>query len=179
MSASTSPSDPRYPVGKFTAPPKIDDAARREMIQQIADVPARLKAAIAGLSDAQLDTPYRDGGWTLRQVIHHMADSHMNAFIRFKFGLTTNNPTVFAYDENIWAQTPDYMAPVDVSAKLIASLHERWVSMMRGMKPEEWKRTLTHSENGPMTLDEVLNLYAWHSRHHVAHITETRKRHGW
>ncbi len=179
MSASTSPSDPRYPVGKFTAPPKIDDAARREMIQQIADVPARLKAAIAGLSDAQLDTPYRDGGWTLRQVIHHMADSHMNAFIRTKFALTQQNPTIMAYDENAWAQTPEYKLPIGAPVQLLDGLHQRFATLLRGLSGDQWKRTLQHPERGPMTLDDQLALYAWHGRHHVAHITAARQRNGW
>ncbi len=171
--------DPRYPVGKFVAPAVITDTLRREFIRHIADAPAALSTAVSGLSDAQLDTPYRPGGWTLRQVAHHLADSHMNAFIRHKFALTQEQPTIMPYDEARWAETPDCTPPAKVSVQLIEALHQRWTTLWLAMAPADFARTLNHPERGVMTLDDLLALYAWHSRHHVAHITTTRKRQGW
>ena len=172
--------DLRYPVGKWVKQPVAGDAARAELIQHVADLPERLKAAVAGLSDVQLDTPYRPDGWTPRQIVHHIADSHMNAYIRFKLGVTEANPTIKPYDEQTWAETSDgKSAPLSLSLPLIEGLHQRWVTFLRSLEPSAFARTIQHPERGAMTLDELLGLYAWHSRHHTAHITEMRKRNQW
>ncbi len=171
--------DPRYPVGKFHYDGPYTEAQRQELITTLAELPAKLRAAVSGLNDKQLDTPYRDGGWTVRQTVHHVADSHMNSFIRFRLAITEDNPTIKPYDEARWAEISDAKEPVEVSLTLIDSLHRRMVVMLRDFKPEQWKRTLVHPENGQMTLDKVLGIYGWHSKHHVAHITELRKRMGW
>jgi uncharacterized damage-inducible protein DinB len=171
--------DLRYPVGRFSFTGG-DDSSRAEAIAIIADLPSRLRAAIAGMSDAQLETPYRDGGWTVRQVVHHLPDSHLNAFARFKFALTEDKPTIKPYDEAKWAELPDgRTGPVAPSLALLDGLHARWALLLRGMRAGDFARELVHPENGVMTLDRMLALYAWHSRHHVAHITELKKREGW
>lgn len=173
-------SDPRYPVGKFTYAGPPDEAQRNQFINDIEKTPAALRAALKGLSAQQLETPYRDGGWTVRQVVHHVPESHMNAYIRFKLGLTEDSPTIKPYMEDRWAATGDVEStPLEVSLTLLDSLHDRWVRLLRSLKPEEWKRQFNHPEMGPMPLEKNLALYAWHGRHHVAHITELRKRMGW
>jgi len=173
-------SDPRYPVGKFTYSIPPDEAQRKQMIQDIQEAPAELRTAIKGLSPQQIETPYRDGGWTVRQVVHHVPESHMNAYIRFKLGLTEDNPTIKPYEEDRWARTGDVRStPLEVSLTLLDSLHDRWVRLLRSLKPEEWKRQFNHPEMGPMPLEKSLALYAWHGKHHVAHVTELRKRMGW
>lgn len=174
--------DPRYPVGTFQRPQQLplsrDERAR--FIDTIAAVPARLREAIAGLSDAQLETPYRDGGWTLRQVVHHVADSHMNSYIRTKLALSEERPTINRYDEKSWANMADsVVTPVATSAALVEAVHERWVNLLRALPEEGFARTFVHPERGEMSLDTLLALYAWHGSHHVAHITTTRQRHGW
>ena len=172
--------DPRFPVGRFSPRPELTDADRSALIDAIAEAPAALRAAVDGLSDAQLDTPYREGGWTVRQVVHHLFDSHCNAFIRIRLALTEDNPVITAYDEAAWAKLPDsFDVPASVSLDLVEGLHLRWVSMMRHMTAQEWARTLRHPENGPMTMDRMLQLYAWHGRHHVAHITSLRAQKDW
>jgi uncharacterized damage-inducible protein DinB len=172
--------DLRYPVGKFTVAGEITAAMRAEWIEQIAAAPVRLQAAIAGLSDGQLDAPYREGGWTVRQVVHHLPDSHLNAYIRFKLALTEDEPLVKPYNEAAWANLPDNftVAPA-VSLQLLEALHARWVATLRAMKPEEFKRTFRHPELGTVPLERIQGLYAWHGRHHVAHITALRERMGW
>jgi DinB superfamily len=173
-------SDPRFPIGKFhyEAPPTPDQ--RAELIAAIEQAPAALRAAVAGLSPQQLDTPYRDGGWTVRQVAHHVPDSHMNAYVRFKLALTEDDPTIKPYAEDRWANLADTQStPVEVSHVLLDSLHTRWVHLLRLLKPEEWKRNFNHPEAGVMSLEKTLALYAWHGKHHVAHVTELRKRMGW
>ena len=171
--------DLRYPVGRF-AFTSADESTRAAAIATIADLPARLRAAVEGLSDAQLDTPYRDGGWTVRQVVHHLPDSHLNAFTRFKFALTEEKPEIKAYDEARWAELPDgRTGPVAPSLALLDGLHARWTLLLRALRPADLERQLVHPQNGVMTLDRMLALYAWHSRHHVAHITELRRREGW
>ena len=174
-------SDLRYPVGKFEIPPSISAGDRARYIDQIAAAPAALQQAVAGLSEAQLDTPYRDGGWTVRQVAHHVPDSHLNAYLRMKFGLTEDHPPVRPYDQDAWAKTPEYTTtPVAVSLQLLEALHVRWVNLMRGMSPRDFARTIQHPEwKVPYTLDLVACHYAWHGRHHTGHITELRKRKGW
>ena len=171
--------DLRYPIGKFQSAQKLTDAERRASIDAIAETPARLRAAVAGLSDAQLDTPYRPGGWTVRQVAHHVPDSHMNAFIRLKLALTEDQPTIKPYNEARWALLADAKIPIEVSLALLERLHERWVAVWRSLGPADWARKLNHPEVGVMTLDKMVADYAWHGRHHVAHITSLRERQGW
>jgi hypothetical protein len=173
--------DPRYPVGKFERPagPLTTDE-RRTLIDQIAATPARMRAAVAGLSEAQLDTPYREGGWTVRQVAHHVPDSHMNAFIRVKLALTEDQPTIKPYDEAAWAKLSDVRdTPVETSLTLLETLHARWDAILRAMTDGDFARTLLHPEHGVVTLDWLIALYAWHGRHHAAHITSLRERNGW
>lgn len=172
--------DLRYPVGKFKyeGPPSEDQ--KRKYLADIEQAPASLRAAIKGLSDQQLDTPYRPEGWTVRQVIHHVPDSHLNAYIRFKLALTEDEPTIKPYAEDRWAELPDTKnTPVEISLTMLDSLHNRWTRLMRSLKPEDWKRTFRHPELGLMPLEKNLALYAWHGRHHVAHITTLRERNGW
>ncbi len=171
--------DPRYPVGKFTWPEKITEQDRRAYIQQIEEAPAKLREAVKGLSEQQLDTPYREGGWTVRQVAHHLPDSHMNAYIRFKLALTEDQPPIKPYDQARWAELADSKLPVEPSLLLIESLHARWTALLRAMRPEDFSRTLKHPELGLVVLDKYVALYAWHGRHHVAHITELRGRAHW
>ncbi len=173
-------SDPQYPVGKFTYNNPPTDAQRKQMIDEIQQLPERMRAAVQGLSPQQLDTPYRDGGWTVRQVAHHVPESHMNAYIRFKLALTEDEPTIKPYEQGLWAELPDTKStPVEISLALLDSLHDRWVRVLRAIKPEEWKRTFRHPELGVVTLEKNLALYSWHGRHHLAHVTELRKRMGW
>jgi hypothetical protein len=173
-------SDPRYPIGKFTFNGPSTEAQRNQFIDDIEQTPAALRSAIKNLSPEQIETPYRDGGWTVRQVVHHVPESHMNAYIRFKLALTEDEPTVKSYMEDRWAGTPDVEStPLEVSLVMMEPLHDRWVRLLRGMKPEEWNRTFRHPELGLVPLERNLALYAWHGKHHVAHITELRKRMGW
>jgi hypothetical protein len=170
----------RYPVGKLTFDPDPTPGKRREWIQQIAATPAALRGAVAGLTTAQLDTPYRPGGWTVKQVTHHVPESHMNAYVRFKLALTEDNPTIKPYDEAAWANTADTArTSVDVSLALLDALHQRMVALLESLGDADFARPLMHPENGPMTVDRLLQMYAWHGRHHVAHVTELRKREGW
>lgn len=172
--------DLRYPIGRFSPPPAPDAGARLRAIGDIAALPARMRAAVDGLSDAQLDTPYRPEGWTVRQVVHHVADSHLNAFIRLKLALTEEAPRITAYNEKAWAELADARLPIAVSLDLIASLHARWVAIYGGMDDGQFSRTFVHPEYPePQTLDRQAHLYSWHSRHHVAHITGLRQRQGW
>ena len=172
--------DPRYPIGKPVLEERLSDEKRRQLIETIAATPARLRAAVKGLTAQQLDTPYRDGGWTVRQVIHHLPDSHMNAFIRTKLALTEANPAIKAYDEDAWSRLGDVPdTPVEVSLQLLDNLHQRWDVLLRSIRPEDFARTFQHPERGPLTLDQNLCIYAWHGQHHVAHITELRRRNGW
>jgi uncharacterized damage-inducible protein DinB len=174
-------SDLRYPVGQFQmTTDKLTDDERAQFIAQLADAPARLRAAVAGLDAAQLETPYREGGWTVRQTVHHVADSHMNGYIRAKFALAEDEPTIKAYDENVWAKLGDTPAtPIATSLNLLDALHERWANLFRSLTPAEFARTFQHPELGAVSLDRQLALYAWHSRHHTAHITSLRERMGW
>lgn len=172
--------DPRYPIGKFTPPQKVTPALRAQAIETIAELPAKFRAAVKGLTEAQLDTPYREGGWTVRQVAHHVPESHMNAYVRLKLALTEKEPTVKPYDEALWAKLPDAKSPIEVSLSLLDSLHERWVRVWRLLQPAEFARTLRHPEHAnTLTVDWLLFQYAWHGRHHTAHITELRKQRSW
>ncbi|HKV05237.1 MAG TPA: putative metal-dependent hydrolase [Candidatus Acidoferrales bacterium] len=172
--------DLRYPIGKYEPVETLTDAQRRVCIDQIAEAPARLASAVAGLKPEQLDTPYRPGGWTVRQVVHHVSDSHMNAFSRFKLALTEDAPTVKTYDEARWAELGDVKAtPVESSLALLENLHKRWVLLLRSLAPSDWPRKFRHPEWGLGTVDFLLAQYAWHGRHHVAHITALRGRNAW
>jgi uncharacterized damage-inducible protein DinB len=167
--------DLRYPAGKLAFDPDVTPGKRTAWIRQIAELPSALAAATNGLSAAQLETPYRPGGWTVREVVHHVADSHLNAYTRFKLALTEDNPTIKPYDEGAWATLPDTrQTPVGVSLTLLEALHTRWVAVLEAMKQEDFARPLVHPVNGSMTLDRLLQLYAWHGRHHTAHVTLVR-----
>ena len=172
--------DPRYPVGRYTPPAEITAEQRKVWIGQIAEAPAKLRAAVEGLGEEQLDTPYRDGGWTVRQVVHHLPDSHMNAFVRFKLALTEDTPAIKTYDEAEWARLPDVReTPIETSLTLLDALHERWLHLLRAMDEDQWQRAFRHPEWGEIRIDQTLGLYAWHGRHHVAHVTGLRERQGW
>jgi hypothetical protein len=174
-------SDLRYPVGPFQRKDTLTPDERRSMIDTIAAAPARMREAVAGLSEQQLDTPYREGGWTVRQVVHHVPDSHLNAYCRLKLALTENEPTIRPYDEALWAQLDDVRTtPVEVSLTLLESLHARWVGLLRSLKDDDFRRTFRHPEHaGTPTIDWLVALYEWHGRHHVAHITSLRERMSW
>ncbi len=171
--------DPRYPIGKFEMPNHVNTARRNEAIAEIASTPAKMRAAVAGLTDTQLDTPYREGGWTVRQVVHHVPDSHMNAFIRLRLALTEDKPTIKPYNESEWAKLGDAKAPIAVSQTLLDALHERWDLTWRGMKQEDFARPLIHPDHGEKNIDWLLFLYTWHGQHHTAHITHLRKQKSW
>jgi len=177
--ARPSAAHPRYPIGPFRKPASLTPDEIRAGIRVIADTPANLRRAVEGLDDAQLDTPYREGGWTVRQVVHHVPDSHLNSYVRFKLGLTEDNPTVKPYEEARWAETADNRLPIENSLRLLETLHARWVPLLESFRPEDWSRTLHHPEAGALRLDQLLALYVWHGPHHVAHVTELRKRNGW
>lgn len=179
MTTATAQPDLRYPVGKFAMPQSVSGAERSTFIENVAATPARLRAAVAGLSREQIDTPYRAGGWTVKQVVHHLADSHANSYIRFKLALTEDEPTIKTYHENLWAELPDKSIDPEISFRLLESIHTRWVAILRAMTPAQFARTLQHPEMGRMTLDQLLALYNWHGQHHVAHITSLRQRMGW
>jgi hypothetical protein len=173
-------SDPSYPIGKFIFGGSPDAQQRQKFIEDIEKAPAALRAAVQGLSPQQIETPYRDGGWTVRQVVHHVPESHMNAYIRFKLALTEDAPAIKPYMEDRWAKLADVQStPLEVSLSLLDSLHNRWVRLLRSLQAPEWKRAFTHPELGAIPLEKNLALYAWHGRHHVAHITELRKKMGW
>lgn len=182
MSTSpTSPSgqDPRYPIGKFRRA-EGDPSNHSAAIATLAALPENLRSAVYGLNAAQLDTPYREGGWTVRQLIHHIADSHLNAYVRVRLALTEEWPTIKPYDEKLWAELSDARsAPVEISLDLLDALHRRWAQLLRSLNEEQWQRGYTHPENGRQSIAEVVAVYDWHSRHHVAHIVELRKRMKW
>ena len=172
--------DPRYPIGKWDRRDALTPGERAAMIAQIAEVPARMRVAITGLDETQLDTPYREGGWTVRQVVHHVPDSHLNSYTRFKLALTEEEPTIRPYDEAKWAALSDSRdTPVATSLTMLDALHDRWTILLRAMSEDDFRRTLRHPELGVMTLDAMLSLYAWHGRHHVGHVTALRERMGW
>ncbi len=172
--------DPRYPIGKFLYEREPTEQQRQQFISEIEQTHAALRGAVANLSPQQIETPYRDGGWRVRQVVHHVPDSHMNAYVRFKLALTEEEPTIKPYAENLWAQLPDNReTSLETSLALLESLHVRFVNLLRSLTPEQWKRTFRHPELGVVPLEKSLALYAWHGRHHVAHITELRRKMGW
>jgi hypothetical protein len=172
--------DLSYPIGKCDYPQNVSRDARKQHVEEIAVAPARFREAVHGLNDAQLETPYRPGGWTVRQVVHHFADSHMNAYVRFRLALTEEQPTVRPYDEKKWAELVDARTgDVAVSLQLIDSLHRRWAALLESLSDADFGRTLHHPELGVLRLDTYLASYAWHCRHHAAHITSLRQRMGW
>lgn len=181
MPSVTAPDNLRFPIGKFQRPAgPLDAAQRARVIDTIAATPKNLSDAVRGLNDRQLDTPYRPDGWTVRQVVHHVPDSHMNAYVRVRLALTENAPLIKTYDEAEWAKLSDARAaPIDASLALLTALHDRWVRLLRSLKPADFSKTMTHPEHGAITIDYLLALYAWHGPHHVGHITSLRKREGW
>ena len=171
--------DPQYPIGKFVKPEVITCDDRTGAIATLAELPEMLRNAVNGLDAEQVNTPYREGGWTVRQLVHHIADSHMNAFIRLRLALTEDWPTIKPYDEKAWATLHDAVAPIEWSLELVESLHARWVMLLQSLDEQQWQRGFRHPENGPQTVEFATLLYAWHSRHHVAHITGLRATKGW
>ncbi|HRK35182.1 MAG TPA: putative metal-dependent hydrolase [Candidatus Hydrogenedentes bacterium] len=173
-------SDPRFPIGEFTSPGALPLDIVAQHVEVIAAAPAEFRVATAGLSPEALDTRYRAGGWTVRQVVHHVADSHMNSYIRYKLALTEENPTIKPYAEDRWAELIDgRTADIEISLRLIEDIHTRWVMVLRAMTPEDWARTFNHPERGKVRLDETAAMYAWHCKHHLAHITVLRAQQGW
>jgi len=172
--------DLRYPVGEFRFPESVGAQELAGFVDQIAEAPTHMRAAVAGLNDAQLDTPYRPGGWTVRQLAHHVPDSHINSYTRFRLALTEDEPVIKPYDEKRWTELADVQTvPVEVSLALLENLHARWVPLMRSLSDTEWKRSFRHPEIGVLRLEQNAALYAWHGRHHVAHVTRLRERMGW
>lgn len=172
--------DLSYPIGKYESKPSLTAVERAEAISQIAEMPKRMRDAVGGLSGGQLDTPYRPGGWTVRQLSHHVPDSHMNAYVRMKLALTEDEPTIKPYEEHLWAELADSReAPVEISLALLEFLHLRWEVLLRALEPDDFARRLRHPALGLMTVDDLVHHYAWHGRHHVAHITSLRQREGW
>jgi hypothetical protein len=170
----------RFPIGDFVKPDHLTPKDLQRAIAVIAALPENLRAAVDGLSDEQLDTRYRDGGWMVRQLVHHVADSHMNAYVRMRLALTEDWPTIKPYDEAKWAELEDARTlPVDISLSLLESLHRRWVTLLESLGEAEWARGYVHPEMGRLPLGVVAAMYSWHSRHHIAHVTELRKRMGW
>jgi hypothetical protein len=173
--------DMRYPIGRFRFPSESSGETRRQWIEEIATAPPQLRSAVIGLTTGQLDTPYREGGWTVRQVVHHVPDSHLNAYTRIKLALTEEQPTIKPYEEARWAELPDGRSgDIEPSLRLLENLHQRWLMLLRQLKPSDFDRQFRHPEHGRLfSVSETLALYAWHGRHHVAHITALRERMGW
>ncbi len=176
---TTTSTDPRYPAGKFNRPASVSSAERQPMIAEIEALPGAFRSAVAGLSEMQIDTPYRDGGWTVRQLVHHMPDSHLNAYCRFKLALTEDEPTIKTYEEARWAELADSRAPIEMSLALLESLHQRWAILMHAMPDPDWSKSFKHPEWANIRLDATLALYAWHGRHHLAHVTHLKRRNNW
>lgn len=173
--------DPRYPIGRFRLEPERPSPdTLRGYVAAVAETPSRLREAVDGMDDARLDTPYREGGWTVRQLVHHLPDSHVNAYVRMKLGLTEDHPAIKTYDEAAWASLSDTRdtAP-EVSLALLDALHARWVTLLRALDDAQWARTVRHPDWGVVRMDQLAALYAWHGRHHVAHVTRLRERMGW
>jgi DinB superfamily len=173
-------SDAQFPVGRFAPPATITPQDRERFLREIEEAPGRMRDAVSGLGEAHLDTPYRDGGWTVRQVVHHVPDSHMNSYVRFRLALTEEEPTIRPYFEDRWAELADARsAPIEISLALLESIHRRWTLLLRSLTAEQWALRFRHPELGLVPLDRNLALYAWHGRHHVAHVTSLRDRKGW
>lgn len=177
--ATAGSEDLRYPVGQFDKNIEVTPELRRAMIQTIADLPKKIAEAVEGLNEEQLETPYRPDGWTVRQTVHHVADSHINSLCRFKLAMTEENPTIRPYFEDRWAELADSKLPIDVSLKILEGIHLRWVVLLESLTDEDFRRPLVHPDNGEFSVEQFLALYAWHSRHHTAHITRLRERRGW
>ena len=175
----TAENDLRFPIGKFDSSAEITLESRQKFIQTISNLPQELTKAIDDLNDERLDTPYRPAGWTVRQTVHHVADSHLNSFCRFKIALTEENPTIRPYWEDRWAELADSRMPIDVSLKIVEGVHARWTNLLEAMSEADFQKKLIHPETGEWTLERSLALYEWHSRHHTAHITGLRARNGW
>jgi uncharacterized damage-inducible protein DinB len=172
--------DLSYPIGRFQTPESVAPQERKQHIETIAALPARLREAVQGLNDPQLDTPYRPGGWTVRQLVHHVADSHLNSYSRFRMALTETEPAITAYDEKKWAELADARTlPVESSLQMLEGLHSRWVTLLECLSESDFLRTFRHPENGLMRLDRTVALYAWHSKHHLAHVEGLKSRMGW
>ena len=172
--------DPRYPIGKFDKSIAVTKEMKSEFINTIETHPSQLRKEVENLSQQQLDTPYRDSGWTVRQVIHHLPDSHINSYVRFKLALTEDNPKIKTYEEHLWAELQDtFKTPIDVSLNLLEAVHTRWAILLRSLIDEQFERTFQHPEWGNISLSKTLALYAWHSKHHLAHITELKKKMSW
>ena len=172
-------SDLSYPIGRFERPGPSTAADRAARMDTLAALPANLRGAVRGLSEAQLDTPYRPGGWSVRQLVHHVADSHMNGYTRVKLALTEENPVIKPYAEAEWAKLPDSRLPVELSLAILDAVHARLDAILRSLTPEQWARPFLHPAGGPQTIDIWAALYAWHSRHQTAHVTALREREGW
>ena len=174
------PADPRYPIGPMPQASDVSPLAREQAIRAIAALPSELQASVSGLGETQLDVPYREGGWTVRQLVHHVADSHMNAYTRLKLALTEERPTIKPYEEQLWAELADSALPIEVSLKLLGSLHQRWASVLESLSEAQWQREFVHPGSGQtFTLDQAAVLYEWHGQHHTAHILRLRERRGW
>jgi hypothetical protein len=172
--------DLRYPIGEFKFEGPLTDDERQALIGKIEETPARMRAAVAGLTEEQLDTPYRPEGWTVRQVVHHVPESHLNSYVRFKLAITEDVPLIKTYFEDRWAELDDArQAPIALSLDLLDALHGRWIWFLRSLKQEDFQRTFRHPELGIVSVDKNIALYAWHGQHHVAHITSLRERMGW
>lgn len=172
--------DPRYPIGTFDKNIDVTKEMRNEFINTIESLPSQLRKEVENLSQQQLDTHYRDGGWTIRQVVHHLPDSHLNSYVRFKLALTEDNPAIKTYEEHLWAELPDtFKTTIDISLNLLESLHVRWAILLRSLTDEQFEKTFQHPERGKVNLNTSLAMYAWHSKHHLAHITELKKEMGW
>lgn len=171
--------DLRYPIGNFALPGELSPSDRRSAIDDLVQAPAQLRTAVDGLSSHQLDTQYRPGGWTVRQVVHHVPDSHLNSYVRLKLALTEDVPTIRTYDEARWAELPDAAGPIEMSLSLLEHVHDRWVYLWNRLTDEQWRRQLWHPDLGNMRVDELLAYYAWHGKHHVGHITSLRAREQW
>jgi hypothetical protein len=180
MEATVAGEDLRYPIGRWDVRTWLSAEEAQRAIATLEAAPARIRAAVAGLDDGQLDTPYRPGGWTMRQLVHHLPDSHLNAYVRMRLALTEKAPAIKTYEEARWAELPDARsAPVELSLQLLAALHARWVLLLRALDAAAWQRTFRHPELGEMSVDQSLGFYAWHCRHHEAHLTALRARQGW
>ncbi len=179
MTPTAEAPDLRFPIGKRVPRDSHTAASRAAALATVRDTPAKIRAAVNGLTDSQMDTPYRPGGWTVRQLVHHMADSHMNAYIRTRLALTEDNPPIKPYDEAAWAELADKSCPIEPSLNIIDAVHLRWMAIFNSMTPEQFARTMFHPEHGKISIDALVEIYAWHGPHHTAHATELRKRNGW